>query len=87
MNFFIPTCAAGSAILIIYIYHHHHHHHLPPPWIWSFDLFRHRPGTKNEKRFGIHETLNIAAWNARSMGNKESELIEEIKAKGTNIFN
>jgi hypothetical protein len=44
-----------------------------------------RPGTKEKKRIGIHETLNIAAWNVRSVGNKESELVEEIKTKGINI--
>jgi hypothetical protein len=44
-----------------------------------------RPPTKKEKRFGIHETLNIAAWNVRPIGNKESELVEEIKTKGINI--
>ena len=43
------------------------------------------PGTKKEKRFGIHEALNIAAWNVRSIGNKESELVEEIKTKCINI--
>jgi len=30
---------------------------------------------------GIRETLNIAACNVRSIGNKESELVEEIKTK------
>jgi exonuclease III len=44
-----------------------------------------RPGTKKEKRFGIHEILNVAAWNVRSVGNKESELVEEIKTKCINI--
>jgi hypothetical protein len=44
-----------------------------------------RPGTKKEKRIGIHETINIAAWNVRSTGNKESELVEEIKTKGINV--
>jgi len=38
--------------------------------------------TKKEKRFGIYGTLNIAAWNVRSIGNKESELVEEMKIKG-----
>jgi hypothetical protein len=53
------------------------HHHLLllllpllPPWIRSF---------------GIYETLNTAAWNVRCIGNKESELVEEIKTKGINI--
>jgi hypothetical protein len=36
---------------------------------------------KKENRVGIHGTLNIAAWNVRSIGNKESELVEEIKTK------
>jgi len=40
-------------------------------------------GTKKEKR--INETLNIAVWNVRSIGNKESELVEEIKTKCINI--
>jgi hypothetical protein len=44
-----------------------------------------RPGTKKEKRIGIHETLNIAAWCVRSIGIKESELVEEIKTKGINV--
>jgi hypothetical protein len=43
-----------------------------------------RPGTKTEKRFGIPETLNIATWNVRSIGNKESELAEEIKTECIN---
>jgi hypothetical protein len=33
-----------------------------------------RPGMKKEKRLGVHETLNVAARNVRSIGNKESEL-------------
>ena len=37
-----------------------------------------RPGTKNKKRIGIKETLNIATRNVRSVGNMESELVEEI---------
>ena len=44
-----------------------------------------RPVTKKEKRLTVHETLNVAAWNVRSMGNKESELVEEIKMKGINV--
>ena len=44
-----------------------------------------RPGTKKEKEFGIHDILNIAAWNVRSIGNKESELVQEIKSKGINV--
>ena len=44
-----------------------------------------RPGLKKEKRFGINEALNISAWNVRSIENKESELVEEIKLKGINI--
>jgi len=44
-----------------------------------------RPGKKKEKQLGIHETLNVAAWNVRSIGNKESELVEEIKIKGINV--
>ena len=44
-----------------------------------------RPGTKKEKRIGIYETLNIAKWNVRSIGNKESELVEEVTTKGINI--
>jgi hypothetical protein len=40
---------------------------------------------KRKKQIGIHETLNIAAWNVRSVGKKESELVEEIKTKGINI--
>jgi len=27
-----------------------------------------RPGIKKEKIIGIHETINIAAWNVRSIG-------------------
>jgi len=37
------------------------------------------------KSLGVHETLNVAAWNVRSVGNKESELVEEIKIKGINV--
>jgi len=44
-----------------------------------------RPGMKKEKRLGVHETLNVAAWKVRSIGNKESELVEEIKIKGINV--
>jgi len=44
-----------------------------------------RPGMKKEKRLGVHETLNVAAWNVRSIGNKEFELVEEIKIKGINV--
>jgi exonuclease III len=40
---------------------------------------------KKEKRLGIHETLNVAAWNVRCIGNNESELVEEIKIKGIYI--
>jgi hypothetical protein len=43
------------------------------------------PGTKKEKRLRVHETLNAAAWNVRSIGNKESELVKEIKIKGINV--
>ena len=31
-------------------------------------------------------TLNIAVWNVRCFGNKESELVEEIKIKGIYIY-
>jgi len=34
-----------------------------------------RPGMKKEKQLKVHETLNVAAWNVRSIGNKESELV------------
>jgi hypothetical protein len=44
-----------------------------------------RPGTKKEKRIGIYETVNIAAWNVTSIGNKEFELVQEIETKGINI--
>jgi len=44
-----------------------------------------RPGIKKEKIIGIHERINRAAWNVRSIGNKESELVEEIKTKVINI--
>ena len=44
-----------------------------------------RPGTKKEKRLTVHETLNVAAWNVRYIGNKESELVEEIKIKGIHV--
>jgi len=37
------------------------------------------------KRLGVHETLNVATWNVRSIGNKEFELVEEIKIKGINV--
>ena len=40
---------------------------------------------KKEKRLRIHETLNVAAWNVRSIGNKECELVEGIKIKGINV--
>ena len=40
---------------------------------------------KRKKRLRIHETLNVAAWNVRSIGNKESELVQEIKIKGINV--
>jgi len=40
-----------------------------------------RPGMKKEKQLGVHETLNVAAWNVRSIGNNESEMVEEIKPK------
>jgi len=43
------------------------------------------PGTKKEKRLGVHGTLNVAAWNVRSIGNKELELVEEIKIKIINV--
>jgi hypothetical protein len=43
------------------------------------------PATKQQTRLGVHETLNVAAWNVRSIGNKESELVEEIKIKGINV--
>ena len=33
---------------------------------------------KRKQRIGIQETLNIAARNIRSVGNMESELVEEI---------
>jgi len=33
---------------------------------------------KRKRRLGVQETLNVAAWSVRSIGNKESELIEEI---------
>jgi hypothetical protein len=36
------------------------------------------------KRKKDSETLNIAAWNVRCIGNEESELVEEIKTKRTN---
>jgi hypothetical protein len=39
---------------------------------------------KRKKRIAIHEILNIATWNVRSIRNKESELVEEIKTKGIN---
>jgi len=32
----------------------------------------------------MYETLNITAWNDTSVGNKESELVEEIETKGIN---
>ena len=44
-----------------------------------------RPGMERKKRLGIHETLNVAAWNVRSIGNKESEFAEEIKIRGINV--
>ena len=44
-----------------------------------------RPGMKKEKRFGVHEALHVGAWNVRSIGNKESELVDEIKIKGINV--
>ena len=44
-----------------------------------------RPGTIKEKRLGVHETLSVAARNVRSIGNKESELVEEIKIEVINI--
>jgi len=40
---------------------------------------------KKDKRLGVHETINIATWNVRSIGNKESELVEEIKIKDINV--
>jgi hypothetical protein len=43
------------------------------------------PGTKKVKQFGVHETLNIATWNVRSIGNKEPELVDEINTKDINI--
>jgi hypothetical protein len=33
----------------------------------------------------MYKTLNVAAWNIRSIGNKESELVEEIKFKVINV--
>jgi hypothetical protein len=36
------------------------------------------------KRKTDSETLNKAAWNVRCIGNKEFELVEEIKTKPTN---
>jgi len=44
-----------------------------------------RPGMKKEKHLGVHETLNVAAWNVRYIGKKDSELVEEIKIKGINV--
>ena len=43
------------------------------------------PGKKKEKRLGINETLNVAASNVRSTGNKECELVEETKIKGIGV--
>jgi hypothetical protein len=37
------------------------------------------------KRPRVHETLNVAAWNVGYIGNKELELVEEIKIKGINV--
>jgi hypothetical protein len=45
-----------------------------------------RPGTEKEKWFRIHETLNIAAWNVRSIGNKEYELVKVIKVSKTYLL-
>jgi len=47
------------------------------PWTLT-DQMTNDLALKRKKRIGIHETLNIAAWNVRSIGNKESELVEEI---------
>ena len=44
-----------------------------------------RPGTKKEKRLGVHETVNVTAWNVRSIGNRVSELVEEMKIEGINV--
>jgi len=44
-----------------------------------------RPGTKKEKRLGVNEILHVAAWNVISIGNKESEPVEEIKIKGIHV--
>jgi hypothetical protein len=33
----------------------------------------------------MHETLIVAAWDVRSIGNKESELKEEIKTESINM--
>jgi hypothetical protein len=44
-----------------------------------------RPGMKKENPLGINETLNVVAWNVRSIGNKESEMVEEIKIKVINV--
>jgi hypothetical protein len=42
-------------------------------------------GHEKGKRFGINKTLNIVAWNVRSIGNKKSELVEVIKTGGVNL--
>jgi len=34
-----------------------------------------RLGTKKEKRLGVHETINVDAWNVRSIGRKEKLII------------
>ena len=40
---------------------------------------------KKGKRIGMYETLNIAAWNVRSIGNKESELVVVV-ARSTLLY-
>ena len=40
---------------------------------------------KKDKRFGIQEKLNIAAWTVRSIRTKEMEIVQELEKKGINI--
>jgi hypothetical protein len=40
---------------------------------------------RKRKKIGIHKTLNIAGRNVTSVGNRESELVEEIKSNVINI--
>jgi exonuclease III len=42
-------------------------------------------GRKKDEQYGIMDILKIATWNVRSLGNKEGELVTQLKEKNINI--